>query len=140
MSDRTQFVSITTLFPQLDENKCRVCNREVRKPFQKYCSRYCKDFAESVTKFFNWNYIKQRILQRDNHTCQRCGEFGGEVDHIVPESKGGHPFAPSNLQTLCTQCNAMKGQSSIDYRGMETKHITVTGEEIKLSLSNKFDL
>lgn len=140
MSDRTTFVNIDTLFPQKEEGLCRVCNRNVRPPLQKYCSKYCRQIAEAVTKFFTWNYVKQKILQRDEHTCQRCEEFGGQVDHIVPQSKGGHPFAPTNLQTLCKSCNSMKGTSSIDYRGLDPKHVTVDGEEITLSLGKKYKL
>lgn len=140
MSKRTTFVNIGTLFPQIDPDKCRVCDREVQPPLQKYCSKYCRSVAEAVTKFFTWNYIKQQVLKRDDYTCQRCEKHGGEVDHIVPESKGGHPFDPANLQTLCSQCNAMKGQSSIDYRELEPSHVTADGDEIKLSLGKEFKL
>jgi 5-methylcytosine-specific restriction enzyme A len=33
------------------------------------------------------------------------------VDHIVPRSQGGLPFAESNLQSLCESCHARKSQS-----------------------------
>lgn len=56
------------------------------------------------------NYVKQR----DNYTCQRCGNSVAkepnlllEVDHIKPISKGGKTEA-SNLQTLCWRCNRDK--------------------------------
>jgi hypothetical protein len=53
---------------------------------------------------------KQRILERDNHTCRNCGTTKGpfHVDHIRPYSKGGW-HVDSNLQTLCAPCNARKG-------------------------------
>lgn len=140
MSDRTTFVNMDVLFPQKNSDKCRVCNRDVRPPLQNYCSKYCRSVAQTVTKFFSWDFIRNEVLKRDDYTCQRCEKFGGEVDHVVPERKGGHPFSPSNLQTLCSQCNAMKGTSSIDYRGLDVKHITITGEEIKLSLSDEYKL
>jgi len=56
---------------------------------------------------------KQRheIWRRDNFTCQYCGktikDLPLEVDHILPVSKGG-TNAPSNLQTLCIDCNREK--------------------------------
>jgi 5-methylcytosine-specific restriction endonuclease McrA len=55
-----------------------------------------------------WRKIRQRILQRDGHTCQQCGMEGNSVDHIVPRQAGGtdHEW---NLQTLCVSCNSSKG-------------------------------
>jgi hypothetical protein len=59
----------------------------------------------STTK---WRKIRQRILQRDGHTCQACGMDGNSVDHIVPRSMGGGDD-DWNLQTLCIPCNSAKG-------------------------------
>ena len=57
------------------------------------------------------NKLKHEIWRRDNFTCQYCGrninEVVLEVDHILPVSKGG-TNAPSNLQTLCFDCNRSK--------------------------------
>jgi hypothetical protein len=55
-----------------------------------------------------WRKIRQRILQRDGHTCQSCGMEGNSVDHIVPRSMGGGDD-DWNLQTLCISCNSAKG-------------------------------
>ena len=51
-------------------------------------------------------------MKRDNYTCQICGKFmpdgvGLQIDHIVPVAKGGKTI-PSNLQVLCSKCNASK--------------------------------
>ena len=58
---------------------------------------------------------KQRaqVLARDGYTCQMCGisiKDGAilEIDHIHPVSKGGTNDL-SNLQVLCRDCNAGKG-------------------------------
>jgi len=56
--------------------------------------------------------LRYDILRRDNFTCQLCGSSKGEgakleVDHIHPVSKGGKT-APSNLRTLCRECNQGK--------------------------------
>ncbi len=35
-----------------------------------------------------WRKIRQRILERDQYTCQACGLEGNTVDHIIPRSLG----------------------------------------------------
>ena len=55
-----------------------------------------------------WQALRQRILERDQHTCQTCGTSGANhVDHIVPASQGGTD-APGNLQALCRRCHDAK--------------------------------
>ena len=49
-------------------------------------------------------YHKARIRERDNHTCQLCGEYGHEVDHIIPWTVS-HDSNDSNLRVLCVKCN-----------------------------------
>ena len=55
-----------------------------------------------------WRKIRQRILDRDGHTCQVCGMNGNSVDHIIPRNLGGSD-EEWNLQTLCISCNSAKG-------------------------------
>ena len=54
---------------------------------------------------------RDRILKRDNFTCQNCGAKGDfnalEIDHIIPVTKGGDN-SDGNLQTLCWKCNTKK--------------------------------
>lgn len=57
--------------------------------------------------------LRQRIMKRDNYTCQICGKYmpdgvGLQIDHIIPVSKGGKTVA-SNLRVLCSKCNGWKG-------------------------------
>jgi 5-methylcytosine-specific restriction endonuclease McrA len=55
-----------------------------------------------------WRKIRKRILIRDQDTCQRCGQPGNTVDHIIPRTLGGDD-SESNLQCLCAKCNYSKG-------------------------------
>lgn len=59
--------------------------------------------------------LREKIKQRDNYTCQKCGisinderNLLLEIDHIIPISKGGLS-TEENLQTLCWKCNRTKG-------------------------------
>lgn len=61
-----------------------------------------------------WNNAKHvttttrnRILKRDNHTCQTCGDTGTEIDHIN-NTRGPHYNTDDNLQTLCPPCHQRK--------------------------------
>lgn len=57
------------------------------------------------------NELRQEIFERDGYTCVNCGSTEKEsleIDHIKPISKGGKT-EPDNLQTLCHDCNARKG-------------------------------
>lgn len=59
--------------------------------------------------------LRRKILNRDNYTCQKCGNSTFkepnlllEIDHKVPLSKGGMT-TENNLQVLCWRCNRSKG-------------------------------
>lgn len=63
--------------------------------------------------------LKLQLLERDKHKCRLCGRSPAAhprvkltVDHIKPRSMGGKTI-PSNLQTLCLQCNVRKGTNRI---------------------------
>ena len=75
---------------------------------------------ETTTNKYSSNYqrklmtkeLREYIMRRDNYTCRRCGKYmpdrvGLQIDHIIPVSKGGKTDA-SNLQVLCSNCNAKK--------------------------------
>jgi len=60
--------------------------------------------------------VRFKLLQRDAYRCQLCGRTASqgaqlEVDHRIPVAKGG-TNDPSNLWTLCWDCN--RGKSDRD--------------------------
>lgn len=79
------------------------------------------------SRFFNNSqrneYEKARkIIIKQNDICAICGKpvdkklksphpMSPSVDHIIPVSKGGHPFDISNLQLAHRSCNRMKSDN-----------------------------
>lgn len=65
--------------------------------------------------------VRVKVLSRDNFRCTFCGKSPAtdigvklHIDHIVPFSKGG-TNEPSNLQTLCNECNLGKSSNVLPY-------------------------
>jgi len=59
-----------------------------------------------------WKRVRRRQLARELF-CRSCAEEGRDelatqVDHIVPLERGGAPFDPENLQSLCATHHSMK--------------------------------
>jgi 5-methylcytosine-specific restriction protein A len=71
-----------------------------------------------------WRAIRREILLRDAYTCQHCGRYGDEVDHISGDS---HDQRPENLQTLCTACHARKTRQQAHERDSRRPRITIDG-------------
>lgn len=64
---------------------------------------------------------KKKVLNRDNYTCQKCGEVEKlQVHHVVPWSK--NPFSRTDIQngiTLCVDCHA---EEHTDHRNLILSH------------------
>jgi hypothetical protein len=76
---------------------------------------------------------KKLVKNRDSYRCLCCGENSCllEVDHIKPKYYGGD-HSLDNLQTLCSQCNQIKGTETIDFRIHKTP-LTAAPVPIRLS-------
>ena len=55
-----------------------------------------------------WDRARRAVLKRDNWTCQTCGRYGNECDHVKPLQFGGAAYALGNLQILCRGCHIEK--------------------------------
>ncbi len=60
--------------------------------------------------------VWREVLARYGEKCLRCGSIDFlTIDHAYPISIGGRNHV-SNLQPLCSACNAWKSNRYIDYR------------------------
>jgi 5-methylcytosine-specific restriction enzyme A len=80
--------------------KCQDCTRDYeRERARTEPSRRLRN----STRFIK---LRREIKARDGNRCVRCGAGGRlDVHHIVPISKGGEPYNPGNLATLCVECH-----------------------------------
>jgi len=54
-----------------------------------------------------WSTIRQKVLERDNYTCQKCGAKAPtkfHIHHILKRKKGGTDHF-DNLITVCPSCH-----------------------------------
>lgn len=79
--------------------------------------------ADVFYKSQEWLKLRFEILARDGRKCASCGITPNEgavmnVDHIKPRRKYPHlSLEPDNLQVLCSDCNAGKGNwDQTDFR------------------------
>lgn len=85
-----------------------------------YEEDHYKYFLETPRKRSVPRRLRFQILERDGFRCMDCGKSPQthgvtlEVDHRLPFSKGGSND-PSNLRTLCSDCNGGKSDRIIDY-------------------------
>ena len=55
-----------------------------------------------------WRKLRLAVLDAQGWTCQRCGGWGHNVDHIKPMDDGGAVYELANLQCLCKKCHIQK--------------------------------
>lgn len=88
-----------------------------------------EDWAEHRERSRQWNEKRDEL--KDRYGDPNDYDIRLEVDHITPLSEGGHPFDPSNLQTLCTDCHKEKTAREASERADRQ---TPSSEEINKSL------
>jgi 5-methylcytosine-specific restriction endonuclease McrA len=72
-----------------------------------------------------WPAIRARILKLDNHVCGYCEKEANEVDHIIPQSRGGDE-SDENLTACCRSCNVEKNNRTPEEAGFTLKNHRVT--------------
>lgn len=66
----------------------------------------------TIRRLFSNKDFRRYVLERDNHTCYFCGEFGDTIDHLLPRAKGGHT-TPVNCVCACNACNQSKADQDL---------------------------
>lgn len=68
--------------------------------------------SSRVTRGYEWQRTRRRILRRDDHECQirgpRCLVDANEVDKVTAVSLGGDPTDDDNLRAVCRPCHRSK--------------------------------
>ena len=67
-----------------------------------------------------WARVRRQALGAAGWRCAACGDYGNEVDHIVPLERGGAPFDAGNLQALCRRCHIEKTRREAAEAGRTT--------------------
>jgi len=62
---------------------------------------------------------KKKIREKFNYTCQLCGGYGEDVDHIVPWAIS-HDNSEDNLRVLCHRCNCATRRTRVDANPYQT--------------------
>ena len=106
---------------------------KIRQGLYKYDPSYS---AQDKTSHDFSEKIKKQIFKRDNYRCVFC-KFGKKekaelhVDHKVPRDRGG-PSTLENGQTLCSRCNFLKKNMSMNSLGKK-----IFENLLKESMKNK---
>jgi len=79
----------------------------------------------------SWGRLRKQAKKRDGAICQYCNEPApdGEVDHIIPLSKGGLDVL-DNLVWSCRSCNNSKGNKTLEeWRATAAQGATTLAED-----------
>ena len=91
---------------------CPSCSKEfsTTNAGRRLCTYTCRREQEQIRQV-EWFSLREFVLERDNYTCQECGEMkidaGLHVHHIYPVYKGGQSVE-ENLIALCHDCHRDK--------------------------------
>lgn len=81
-----------------------------------------RDFAKKFYNSKEWKKCRDSFKESKYHICERCGEPGEEVHHIIyltPENINDPMITLSwdNLELLCMSCHSKEHMSKYDVVG-----------------------
>jgi len=72
--------------------------------------------SRKVYRSRTWQRVRLQVLERDGYQCQirldTCTRKATAVDHIIPISRGGDGYEPTNLRACCKRCNSTRANQS----------------------------
>jgi 5-methylcytosine-specific restriction endonuclease McrA len=152
----TNFIVYIREFDKFDDRGVEICRNHdciepVCKPFKKYCSNKCsKHFTKWYNSNFYWRNVRNRVLKRDNYTCQICGiqldrkkrynkslKNWLECDHIIPKSYYyhlGYQFdtLDNKVRTILEFVHNGNNLRTLCYKCHKKQSVTVASNRIKL--------
>ena len=121
--DNSKYYKEKAKLPNPDGKHCIICGSKLQKGRRKYCSEKCSNWWIEFG-VLDWKVIREKVLKRDNYTCQDCGKKDNlEVHHIKPIKDGGEEFDEDNCVTLCGGKN---GCHSKRHKLLRTKSIELS--------------
>lgn len=76
-----------------------------RKALERDRSRRRREVTKGIFKTKRWLLQRERVLA-EQPICAICeSKIAEEIDHIIPLSRGGAPYARTNLRGLCRDCH-----------------------------------
>lgn len=129
-SDKTNFQHVTKVLKSLESKGCIEIGDTTREGtlYAVKVPHEIPSVAEKIATFEQVKFSKdidyyndperrKEIFERDNWTCQYCGEKVNQenatLDHYVPISKTGNNSA-GNLKTCCLICNSLKSGKTFE--------------------------
>ena len=102
----TQVLKVCNRCGDLHEGNAAVCARCYRPRPRTYTDREKSTRARKLYKTAAWRRVRELVLDRDGHLCQKCGRADSlSVHHVIPAERVADPLEPSNLVTLCRPCH-----------------------------------
>lgn len=104
-------------------NQCPACGKpkdewERRTDWTCCCPDCTEIYWKELVICYDWNSLRKKVFERDNHRCVECGSDGKDdtnngyvefiADHIKAISLGGDEWDINNIQILCKSCNRAK--------------------------------
>ena len=143
---------------EYEEGICRHpdCNNKTEltccgRKYKKYCSKKCcKQFTKWYNANFYWRNVRNRVLKRDNYTCQICGvqlnrrkrvnkslKNWLECDHIIPTSYFyhlGYQFdtLDNKVKTMLEFVHNGNNLRTLCYKCHKKLSVTVVSQRTKL--------
>lgn len=81
--------------------------REQAQKRQEYEETKAAKLAEQIAQQEFWSHVRQKVLDRDDYTCQICSKRGDSslhIHHIMKRVEGGTDHY-DNLLTVCPSCH-----------------------------------